>query len=336
VSAPPTISVLLPAFDAGGTLHACLRSVARQTEPDFECVIVDDGSRDDTAALASGFADADPRFRIVALDHRGLVGALSAGLEHCRGRYVARMDADDLMHRERLAAQRRRLDAEPGLAAVGSHVRLFPRTGLGPGNLEYEAWLNGIGSASAVSREAFVECPVAHPTLTIRRDVLERHGYRDRGWPEDYDLLLRLLGAGESIGVVPRRLLSWRHGSDRLSRTADAYRIERFTACKAEFLATSFLKEAERYALWGYGSTGRTLAAALAEHGKRPGYVVELHPGRLGNRIAGADVVDPEALAEREKLPLVVSVAGAVPRARIREFLDRRGYVELVDYVCAA
>lgn len=330
------ISVLLPAWNAERTLPACLRSLVRQSEPRFECVVVDDGSGDATPKVVRGFAAADPRFRLVSQPHAGLVAALDAGLAECSAPFVARLDADDLAHRERFALQLEALEHGPGLAAVGCHVRVFPRQELAPGLRAYERWLNGIGDAAQVRREAFVECPVVHPTLMFRREVLGSLGYREMGWPEDYDLVLRTLAAGHEIGVVARRLLAWRDGPRRLWRSHDTYAQERFTACKAAFLAAGFLAGTEHYALWGYGATGKALRRALAEHGKRPAEIVELHPGRLGESIHGARVVPPEALTSLPRRPLLVSVSGETPRNEIRAWLARRGYEEGADFVCTA
>jgi glycosyltransferase involved in cell wall biosynthesis len=332
----PFISILLPARNAATTLDACLRSVARQSEGDWECVVVDDASADATAAIAARFGVADARFRLVPGPGRGLVPALDAGLAACRGRLVARMDADDLMHRDRLRAQVAALVAEPGLAAVGCHVRIFPRAPLRDGLRAYERWLNGIDSPRRVREEAFVECPVVHPTLVVRRDVLARLGYRDVGWAEDYDLVLRMLAAGHEVGVVPRRLLSWRDRPDRLTRTDGRYALDRLTACRAAFLATGFLAGVAEYVLWGYGDTGRALRTALLAHGKRPSHVVEVHQGRLGNLIHGAPVVPPEALGGLAPCRVVASVAGQEPRRQIREYLGALGFIELRDFVCAA
>jgi len=277
--AQPHVSILLPAFDAQATLAASARSIKRQSWRNWDCIIVEDGSTDGTLDCASELALGDSRFTVVATPHRGLVAALNTGLAHCRGEYVARMDADDVMHRMRLEEQVSLLETELELSAVGCHVRMFPRDRLGLGYRAYEAWLNGIDTAERVAREAFIECPVAHPTLMFRRLRLLELGYRDLGWPEDYDLVLRLLTGGEQIGVVPRRRLLWRNGPRRLSRTAPAYARERFTACKASFLAASFLAPTEQYILWGYGGTGRALRRALEPLGRRPSHIVELHPG---------------------------------------------------------
>jgi len=332
----PRVSLLLPAFDAEKTLGAALESVRRQTEPRFECVIVDDGSRDETRNVARDFVRKDERFSLLERDHEGVVATLNAGLVECRGRFVARMDADDIMHPCRLAEQLELLGAEPGLAGVGCHVRVFPRSSLSDGLRAYESWLESIDSPARVRAEAFVECPLAHPTLLVRREVLDQFRYRDRGWPEDYDLILRLLLAGHELGVLDKPLLYWRDTPTRQMRTSPRCRSERITACKAAFLADSLLKNAERYLLWGYGGTGKALSRALASCGKHPSFIVELHPGRIGQSIAGARVIAPEELKSVPRHPLIVSVAGERARAVIREQLCALGFREGRDYLCAA
>src|SRR5262249_52085808 len=149
----------------------------------------------------------------------------------------------------------------------------------------YEAWLNGIDAPARVRAEAFVESPIVHPTLLIRTQALRTAGYRDVPWPEDYDLMLRLLDAGHELAVVPHRLLGWRDHPARLTRTGARYALERITACKARFLAAGFLAARDEYVLCGYGATGRALRRALLAHGKRPSHLVEVHAGRLGQTI---------------------------------------------------
>ncbi len=332
----PAISVLLPAYDAGATLDAALCSVERQSERDWECVVVDDGSTDGTREIALAHAARDGRVRVVSLAHSGIVAALDAGLEQCRGELVARMDADDLMARERLKRQRAVLSARSDWAGVGCHVRLFPRRGIRDGLRSYERWLGAMKSDLDVRREAFIECPIAHPTLMMRREVLARLRYRDQPWPEDYDLVLRVLEQGDALGMVPERLLHWRDGPTRLSRRSPRYALAAFVECKAEFLARTFLAGAERYLLWGFGDTGKALRQALARRGKQPSAIVELHPGRLGQRIHGAPVIPPELLPAQPRAPLLVSVAGLGPRSEIRAALSALRYEETRDYYCVA
>jgi GT2 family glycosyltransferase len=332
----PRVSVLLPVWNAGATLETALRSVARQTEPDFECLIVDDGSTDDSAGIADGFARRDRRFRLLQRPHEGLVASLEAGLDVARAPLVARLDADDWMRRDRLTKQIAVLDEQPGLEAVGSGVRIFPRRELRDGRRAYERWLNALDSPERIWRERFVECPVAHPALMVRRERLATLRYRDRGWPEDYDLMLRLLRDGPVVGTVPQRLIGWRDGPTRVSRTDPRFGLDRFTACRAWHLSRDFLTDAPEYLLWGHGATGKALRRELETLGHRPKAIVEVHPRRIGNRIAGAPVVPITALEERPPYPLVVSVAGSGPRGEIRARLHAYGYREGIDYVCAA
>jgi glycosyltransferase involved in cell wall biosynthesis len=332
----PRVSVLLPAFNAEATLASALRSVARQSEGSFECVIVDDGSTDGTLGVARAQAAADARFRVLGLPHGGIVAALNAGLDACRGELVARMDADDVMGRRRLERQSAELERQPTWAGLGCHVRFFPRRSMSDGLKAYERWLCAVHSAADVRREAFIECPIAHPTLMVRREVLANARYRGVAWPEDYDLVLRLLESGHELGMLPARLLHWRDGAGRLSRSSPRYALAAFVECKAEFLASGFLAGAERYLLWGFGDTGKALSDALARRGKHPSAIVELHPGRLGQLIRGVRVIPPAALPAQRRAPLVVSVAGATARNEIRAALRDMGFSEARDYFCCA
>jgi glycosyltransferase involved in cell wall biosynthesis len=331
----PRVSIVLPAWNAAATLPSCLASIARQRLTAWECIIVDDGSTDGTPALARDAASRDSRFRVVSIPHQGLIAALNEGLRHCRALFIARMDADDVMHRDRLAAQACALEQETTLSAVGCHVRLFPRATMSPRLREYEAWLNSLRSPESVTRDAFVECPIAHPSLMMRREMAAL-GYVDCAWPEDYDLMLRALATGMRIAVVPRRLLSWRDRPDSLCRTDERYSLGWFTACKAHYLAIGLLSDSDSYILWGYGGTGRSLRRALAVLGKHPSHIVEVKPARIGNWIHGALVVAPDVLPDLGDRPIVVSVAREGPRTEIREALSAMRLIEGRDYVCAA
>ena len=125
------------------------------------------------------------------------------------------------------------------------------------------------------------------------------------------------------IGTVPERLLCWRNGANRKSMTDPSCSVEQFTRCKAHFLSEKFLATSEEYILWGYGRTGKSLARALLQFGHRPSHIVEIHPGRVGNKIMGALVVPPDALPGLPKglssfpsraLILVVKSAKRSPR----------------------
>jgi len=330
------ISVLLPAHNAARTLRAALRSISRQRDVSWECIVIDDGSTDATADLAIDYARTEARVRVLTEPHRGIVGALNAGLAWCRGSITARMDADDCMHPDRLRAQRRALETDESLTGVGSQVRLFPRRQLTPGRLRYETWLNALTSRELLERDRFIECPLAHPTLAIRTDVLRAFAYRDCGWPEDYDLVLRLLEHGHRLTNLGRVLHAWRDHPGRLSRVSATYRLDAFMRARAHFLSRGFLRGMGTYTLWGYGPTARSLRTALGDYGIWPRNIVEVHPRRIGQTIHGAEVIGAQDLSRSVHAPLVSAVSGADAREEIRAALRREGWTEQEDFVCAA
>ena len=93
----PKISVVVPIYNVEAYLGACLDSIARQTVSDLECVMVDDGGTDSSAAIAAGYAERDPRFKLVSQANRGLSGARNTGTRHATGEYLAFVDSDDVL-----------------------------------------------------------------------------------------------------------------------------------------------------------------------------------------------------------------------------------------------
>jgi len=108
------VSTIIPAWNAAGFLARTVESALAQTYPDHEIVIVDDGSTDDTGAIADGFAARHANIRVVHQVNRGLPGARNRGIDEAKGDYVAPLDADDLWHPEKLARQVAAIEAMPG------------------------------------------------------------------------------------------------------------------------------------------------------------------------------------------------------------------------------
>ena len=187
-----------------------------------------------------------------------------------------------------------RSKTSPGLAGVGCHVRLFPRSALGPGMRAYERWLASVRSPDGRAARGVRRVPARAPhARAAQRRAARARLSRSRAGPRTTTSCCGCSRAGHELGVVPRRLLAWRHTPDRLSQRSAVYAPDRFTACKAHHLASGLLARERRYWLWGYGGTGRALAKALRAHDRHPDAIVELHPRRIGQRIQGAPVIAP-------------------------------------------
>ncbi len=333
----PRVSVLLPCRDAAPWLDACLDSLAAQTLTDLEILAVDDGSTDGTLARLRARARRDARLRVLEVGGAGLVAALRLGAEAASGPLLARMDADDVAHPERLARQADFLGARTDVAACGTGVALFPPSAVGPGYRRYERWLNGLRSPSDLARDLFVECPVAHPSLMIRRPVLDAlGGYRDAGWPEDYDLILRLHAAGLRAANLPEVLVRWRVRPDRHSLRSERYAPAAFRRCKVHFLRAAFLPRERPVVVWGAGKVGKPLARELIRQGTRVAAFVDLDPRKVGQRIHGAPVLAPGEAEGRRDDYVLAAVGSPGAREEIRAALGAFGRRELEDYrVCA-
>ncbi|HMQ33015.1 MAG TPA: glycosyltransferase, partial [Chloroflexaceae bacterium] len=290
--ARPAISVIMPVRDAAATLAACLASALRQRMGDFELLAVDDGSADGSPALLESAARADPRVRVLRPGRVGLVAALNLGLAEARAPLVARMDADDLMHPDRLGLQRAHMEAHPELALVASRVALFPRALVRGGYAEYARWQNRVLTPAQVSANIYVESPFAHPSVMLRRAaVAALGGYADGPFPEDYELWLRLHEAGMPMAKLPRVLLAWREGPARASRTDPRYAREAFDGLRAAFLARDpRLRTGRELVYWGGGRPTRLRARRLIDQGFPPAAWVDVDPRKLGQTVWGAPV----------------------------------------------
>ncbi|UCC72246.1 MAG: glycosyltransferase [Gemmatimonadota bacterium] len=333
----PRLSVLLPCRDAAEHLPQAVRSLKLQTFRDFEVVAVNDGSRDETGDILERWAAKDDCVRVAHLEQIGLARALQAGADMCRGEYLARADADDVAHPRRFAEQVEYLSARGDVAAAGTHVRYFPHEEVGWGARRYQGWLNRLADPEELARDVFVECPIAHPTLMIRRSLFaEVGGYRANGWPEDYDLILRLHVAGARLANVPRVLHFWREGNHRASRNDPRYLPGAFRSCKIHYLRRSCLEGRDAVNIWGAGRVGKDFARALIDEGVTVRGFFDIDPRKIGQEIYGAPVRDARDVTHHRDTYLLVAVGAAGARELIRLQLDQAGFEEPQDYRCAA
>jgi glycosyltransferase involved in cell wall biosynthesis len=214
----PRVSVLLPCRNGSRTLEPALRSMLAQTFTDFELLLLDDGSTDQSMAIASVFHD--PRIRIFSDGtYRGLPWRLNQGASCARGQYIARMDADDVSFPSRLEMQVAYLDRNPQIDLVGCRAVVFRDSGDVVGLLPFAP-----DHASLCARP-WRNIPLPHPTWLGRRQWFRTHAYRlpEVRFAEDQELLLRA-SPSSRYGCLGDVLLGYRQGPFRLRRTLLARR----------------------------------------------------------------------------------------------------------------
>lgn len=211
------ISVIMAAYNASAYISLAIESILNQTYTKFELIIVDDGSSDDTLAIARRYAAQDSRVKVIALEHAGVAKARNTAIEAAQYPWIAAMDADDIALPERLAKQLAAAEREPDVVVWGTYLT---RIDINGGTL-------GILQLGPTTREAYFAIDktkqiieLFNPTAMFRRDIaLKVGGYDAQMVPsEDSELWDRMSDYGP-VMVVPESLLLYRLHPKSLSMT---------------------------------------------------------------------------------------------------------------------
>jgi len=211
----PSISVAMSVYDGERFLAGAIESVLAQTFADFEFLILDDGSRDATRAIAAHYAARDPRIRLITRENRGLIASLNELLGEARAPLVARMDADDICLPERFEHQIAFMQAHPEIGVLGTWTDDIDENDA-PYRLDApDHPVDHDGFLAAIDGGLPLLC---HPAVMFRRDlVLSVGGYHPAfRHCEDLDLWLRLATVTR-VANLPQRLLRYRHYSQQVS-----------------------------------------------------------------------------------------------------------------------
>jgi hypothetical protein len=246
------------------------------------------------------------------------------------------MDGDDICHPRRLETQAAYLQAHPDAGLVACGFRHFPRQSLRRGMLAYEGWQNSLVDHDRITRDLFVESPFVHPGIMTRRGlVTQLGGYRDQGWPEDYDLWLRMAAAGTRFARLDATLFFWRDHPERATRTMDAYTPQAMRRCKFHHLRGGLLNETREVVLAGAGQEARAWQRLLAAEGVAVSNWLDIDPRKVGTTLHGAPVLRPEELQlAGRKMLVAIGLRGA--REQFRQTAAGLGWQEGVDFVSVA
>lgn len=206
----PKVSVLMPVFNGGNYLKASIESILSQDFPDFEFLIVNDGSTDNTAQIISSYPDR--RIRTINNGHNlGLVSSLNTGIDNARGKYIVRMDSDDISFKKRLSVQVQFMDKNSKIGASGSYYHIlyknsrficdFPLT------------------HSEIRPYLLFNSPIPHPTAIIRKSILDEFHLQystESKHLEDYDLWSRIATYSE-LANIKQSLLNYRVHEGQIS-----------------------------------------------------------------------------------------------------------------------
>jgi glycosyltransferase involved in cell wall biosynthesis len=203
----PSVSVILPAYNAERYIAAAVQSLLNQTFGDFELIVINDGSTDGTSAILHDLASKNPRIQLVSRPNTGYVAALNEGIELAKGEFIARMDADDLSLPTRFEKQVAYLRVNPDCVLLGSNVAQMDVAGLVIGPMADIAYGHD-AITHALLRRGW---PIVHPAVMMRTDAVRKvGGYVVEYCPnEDHDLFLKLGEIGR-LENLPEVLVHYR------------------------------------------------------------------------------------------------------------------------------
>lgn len=219
----PLVSVLLPSYNAASHIEEALRSIMEQSYRHLEIIVIDDGSTDDSVDIVRELAQTDSRIRLIRnKENQQLARTLNAGLQAATGKYVARIDADDIALPMRIEKQVAYLEAHPEIGIVGTFIEVFNDRGkrrksrLPVSDEKIRAYL-------------YTYSPFFHPTVMIRRECLDRHQLRyDPQYRigQDHAFWVDILKHSKGANL-PEILLKYRLGGGSITATSNRDRSER-------------------------------------------------------------------------------------------------------------
>lgn len=329
------VSVLLPFHNAGAELHAAITSIVQQTFADWELLLIDNASADDSLVIAQRRADDDPRIKALREPRIGIAHALNTGLAHAQGSFITRMDADDVSHPERLAKQVVYLEAHPDIGVLGTRTAFATTVEKSSGMRWFVDWQNAILSPHEHCVKRFVDAPVAHPTVMFRRELVDRHGGYDTGpLPEDHELWLRWMDAGVRFAKLPEELLTWNDHAERLSRTHPNYSVDAFFTTKAKWLARWMKRKLNGRPVIIAGTSNLCRERALKLEAE--GIVVSAFTDVRPRVVPGYAFIPHDRLPPPGEAFIVSFISQRGTGDRIAGFLAGRGLLEGEDFILAA
>ncbi len=322
----PLVSILLPVYNPDERFKTALDSLVNQTYSNIEIIILDDGSHPVIKKINS-----DSRIQWHHFSHRGLAEVLNHGIKLARGKYIARMDADDCSSQKRIEKQVNCLESYPATDLVATQV-FEPEPG--SGIYQYIKWQNNLCTHNDIFNQRFVDAPLVHPTIMTRSDSFKKYGeYSEENIPEDFDLWLRWLEKGATFFKIRESLLHWSDHSGRLTRTHPNYARETFFEVKARYFAKWFNESGIKSPLWicGTGTKVFKRSALLEKNGLTiEGYIDVKRTMSLRNVISYEEISNLDS-------PFICSyVSDWSGRIKIQKFLNNRGFQEGVNFYMMA
>lgn len=328
----PNVSVVLPVHNGEQTIARAIESIIHQTYHNWELLVINDGSTDGSENKIKTIHDS--RIRYLHSPHSGIARALNYGIKLAKGRFIARMDADDESLTRRLEKQVHVLESNPNLGLISCQVNHVGNKGQS-GYRYHVDWINSLLSPTQHYLHRFQDAPLAHPSVMFRKSLFYKYGgYNEGSIPEDFELWLRWMHFGVNFEKIPEVLLHWHDSACRLSRVHQNYSSSNFFKVKAHYFGQWYHDNKIGRPLWVFG-TGRAVNKRI-----KPlmgfGFTIEK---RIDVQVSQSDqIIHYKDLPKASVAgPFILSyVSDRKGKAAITTYLNSLGYLAGKDYLLMA
>ncbi len=326
------ISILTPFKNVSSYFEDCLDSIVDQTYTNWELILVDDGSVDNSFEIAKKYADSDDRIQVYKNPERGIIGALREAFRISKGEYITRMDSDDIMLSNKLEVLINNLSKYGRQHVAVGQVRYFSDKGISDGYRKYQYWLNGLTEKGMNYDEIYKECVIPSPCwMTHREDLIASGTFIPDRYPEDYDLTFRFYESGFKIIPCGTIIHKWRDYPERTSRNHEHYAQNYFLDIKLHYFLKLNHDPNRILTVWGAGFKGKSIAKGLLEQGVEFVWICN-NPMKIGKKIYGQRLYDIEKLSELKNPQSIITVANEDAQLEIRSILINLGMKNMKDY----
>lgn len=323
------ISILFPVYNTEGYLDECIASITNQDFQNWELIAIDDFSTDHSHSILNQWAEKDDRIKVFINQSKGIIPALQLAYSKSTGTYVTRMDSDDIMPPNKLSSM---IKAWKQGTVVTGKVAYFSDDVLGDGYIQYADWINERMDSNDFHRSVFKECVIPSQCWLMSRNDLDKIGaFSELQYPEDYDLCFRMLENQMEIVALDQIVHHWRDRSDRISRTGEHYRDNRFFELKWYYFKRQFDVQKRPIVIWGAGRNGKDLVKILHESQVAFAWVCE-NENKIGHQILGVKLSRPTSILSLENPLIIISVASPEGKQEISNFLNETPWQEGKDY----
>lgn len=312
----------MPMRNAMPFLNECIDSIINQSISNWELVVVNDHSTDDSEAIMQAYAKQDGRITILNAKGKGIIDALKQAYTHTSGQFITRMDADDIMPQKKLELFLEKLYHLPSAVVTGK-IKYIGEN-LREGYIKYESWMNGLMEKHSHYDEVYRECVIPSPAWMIERSLFESiGGFNSDIYPEDYDLTLRFYANKIPIVAVQEVIHIWRDYQERTSRNDPNYAFNAFEVLKTDYFLKTDYTAHKILVLWGGGKKGKNIAVLLQKHGIEFVWACN-NPKKIGQDIYNQTMADIDTVFKNTiNYQTIIAVAQPEEQVLIKETLSQ-------------